>query len=397
MDDILNNRVDMRNKGDWKYVENSLVLKTPVICTTLSMAGISRLDLIRNSVDYLIVDEACQAIEPACLIPFNLNPKRVILVGDQKQLPATTFSDNAIESNFARSLFERLLQSGYQKTMLTIQYRMHPLIRQFPSDKFYHGKITDGEIVSQRKLDNEMHTLSTLMRRSIFFDILSSQEEVRNLSRQNVEETRFTLCLVQFIYQTVCRGQSFSRCLAGKIAVITPYKAQVNNLKDAFGPWLRSIGCQLNVIEINTVDAFQGREKDVVIFNCVRSNDIESLQGSLGFCTDVRRLNVAITRPRHFLFVIGNSETLLKCDTWAYMVYQHRAKQANGGYFALDRDFTSQLCPEMITELLYSIDPAPRNQEAQASITESSALLDKSQFQENASVQKRACHSIDQQ
>ena len=78
----MNDRVDMRNKGDWKYAENALILRTPVICTTLSMAGIERMDILRNSVDYLIVDEACQAVEPSCMIPFNLEPKRIILVGD---------------------------------------------------------------------------------------------------------------------------------------------------------------------------------------------------------------------------------------------------------------------------------------------------------------------------
>ena len=120
LSDIENQRTDGKSKGDWKYAENSLILKTPVICTTLSMAGIERLGIARGAIDYLIVDEACQAIEPSCLIPFNLEPKRVILVGDQNQLPATTYSDNAIETNFARSLFERLLQAGYDKTMLTI-------------------------------------------------------------------------------------------------------------------------------------------------------------------------------------------------------------------------------------------------------------------------------------
>ena len=83
LDDIKNERGDCKNKGDWKYAENSLILKTPIICTTLSMAGIERLEIARGSIDYLIVDEACQAIEPSCLIPFNLDPKRVILVGDQ--------------------------------------------------------------------------------------------------------------------------------------------------------------------------------------------------------------------------------------------------------------------------------------------------------------------------
>jgi superfamily I DNA and/or RNA helicase len=83
------------------------------------------------------VDEACQAIEPSCLIPLSLSPRRVILVGDQNQLPATTFSENAEDTKFSRSLFERLLLAGYEKTMLKVQYRMHPLIRCFPSQTFY--------------------------------------------------------------------------------------------------------------------------------------------------------------------------------------------------------------------------------------------------------------------
>jgi superfamily I DNA and/or RNA helicase len=83
------------------------------------------------------VDEACQAIEPSCLIPLSLNPRRVILVGDQNQLPATTHSENADTTKFSRSLFERLLLAGYEKTMMKVQYRMHPLISCFPSKTFY--------------------------------------------------------------------------------------------------------------------------------------------------------------------------------------------------------------------------------------------------------------------
>ena len=182
--------------GDWKYTENALILQTPIICTTLSMAGIERLELIRNSVDYLIVDEACQAIEPSCLIPFDLGPKRVILVGDQNQLPATTFSENALETLFARSLFERLLHCGYKKTMLTIQYRMHPLIREFPSKVFYDNAITDGKNVTRRDLDIEMKFLSEKLRRVSFFDLPKSAESVDTRSKFNRDEVNFTLALV---------------------------------------------------------------------------------------------------------------------------------------------------------------------------------------------------------
>ena len=179
----------------------------------------------------------------------------MILVGDQNQLPATTFSENAIETCFARSLFERLLLAGYQKTMLTIQYRMHPLIREFPSNAFYDGKIGDGKNVITRKLDQEMSRLSQFIRRNVFFDLCNSRESASERSRCNMDEVRFTLNLIKFIVQAASGGHGF-RALAGKIAVVTPYKAQVRSLKNAIGPWIRSLNGNLSQLEINTVDAF---------------------------------------------------------------------------------------------------------------------------------------------
>jgi len=220
--------------------------------------------------------------------------------------------------------------------MLTIQYRMHPAIRQWPSGAFYDGRITDGSNITTRQLDSQMQELSNVIQRNVFFDLASSQEASQSVSRYNPDEIKFTLNLVRFIHKTVSQGRPYNKSLSGKIAIITPYKAHVQNLKNAFGPWLRSMNCQLADIEINTVDAFQGREKDIVIFNCVRSNKITSIQGSLGFLTDVRRLNVAITRPRHFLFVIGNAQTLLKSETWASMV--KTSQESAGAYFRLERE-----------------------------------------------------------
>lgn len=148
------------------------MLKSQLVCCTLSMAGIPKMVLTKDLFDYLIVDEACQCTEPATLIPFQLCPKRVILVGDQNQLPATTFSDNSNRTNFCRSLFERLLQSGYDKTMLTIQYRMHPSIRKFPSDEFYDGLIHDHESITARQLPPQLQNLAQVLgSRMIFFDV----------------------------------------------------------------------------------------------------------------------------------------------------------------------------------------------------------------------------------
>ena len=167
-----------------------------------------------------------------------------------------------------------------------------------------------------------------------------------------MDEIRFTLNLVKFIHQVAGEGKSFHQSLSGKIAIVTPYKAQVQNLKNAFGPWLRGMNCDLREVEINTVDAFQGREKDIVIFNCVRSNTLSSVHGSLGFLTDVRRLDVAITRPRHFLFMVGNAQTLVKCETWARMVQLHQHHYKRGAYICLEQSCEYYNSAEVISQLV---------------------------------------------
>ena len=185
---------------EWKDAEKMIIQEAKIICCTLSMAGSTKLEPFVNNFEYLIVDEACQCTEPSVLIPFGLAPKRVILVGDQKQLPATTFSVNSERTGFCRSLFERLLDSGYDKTMLTIQFRMHPKIRAFPSEQFYGGAITDHQSIGLR---NSPLTISNLARvfpqRMIFFDICESEEAYDNKSKCNYEEADFTKILVDFI------------------------------------------------------------------------------------------------------------------------------------------------------------------------------------------------------
>ena len=134
------------------------------------------------------------------MIPFQLAPRRVILVGDQKQLPATTFSGNSNETGYCRSLFERLLDSGFDKLMLTIQFRMHPKIRAFPSEQFYEGAITDHSSIGTRSAPLQISNLSQVFtNRLIFFDIQNSEEVFDNKSKCNYEEADFTKMLVDFI------------------------------------------------------------------------------------------------------------------------------------------------------------------------------------------------------
>lgn len=304
------------------------MLKSQLVCCTLSMAGIPKMVLTKDLFDYLIVDEACQCTEPATLIPFQLCPKRVILVGDQNQLPATTFSDNSNRTNFCRSLFERLLQSGYDKTMLTIQYRMHPSIRKFPSDQFYDGLIHDHESIMARQLPPQLQDLAQFFgSRMIFFDVQHAIETVDDKSKCNYGEAEFTQRLVELIAHSAAERGSL-KPIKGQIGVISPYKSQVRQLKNRLGPLCRSHECSLqDTIEVNTVDAFQGREKDIIIFNCVRSNDAPTLKSALGFLIDERRLNVAITRPKFFLFVVGNARTLSQSEVWKNMIEYCRSSE----------------------------------------------------------------------
>lgn len=185
---------------EWKDAERAIIAESTIVCCTLSMAGSSKLLPFVNQFEYLIVDEACQSTEPSTLIPFQHCPKRVILVGDQQQLPATTFSGNSDETGYCRSLFERLLDSGFDKTMLTIQFRMHPQIRAFPSDQFYEGAITDHSTIGVR---SPPLTISNLARvftsRMVFFDIQDSEEILDNKSKCNLEEADFTRILIDFM------------------------------------------------------------------------------------------------------------------------------------------------------------------------------------------------------
>lgn len=195
--------------------------------------------ITKDLFDYLIVDEACQCIEPSTLIPFQLSPKRVILVGDQNQLPATTFSENSNRTNFCRSLFERLLISGYEKTMLTIQYRMHETISKFPSGQFYDGLITDHQSIKERVITPmEIHLEKLLKSRMVFFDISCSNESIDEKSKYNGDEADFTQTLIQLIQSYSPQGRL--RNIAGQIGVISPYKSQVVQVKNRLGPLCRS-------------------------------------------------------------------------------------------------------------------------------------------------------------
>jgi ATP-dependent RNA/DNA helicase IGHMBP2 len=265
-----------------------------VLCATTT--GLDSELLGARRFDLAVIDEACQSTEPGCWIPL-LWCDRVVLAGDHCQLPPTVVSRAAAAEGFGVSLFERLVAlHGPQITRrLAVQYRMHLAIMDFSSLEFYEAELEANPAVREHLLvDLEGVTVTPLTQSAIeFIDTAGAgfDEEVEpdGESRLNPQEATLVCRKVQELLD--------SGVAAGDIAVITPYAAQVRFLRE-----------QLPVagLEIDSVDGFQGREKEAVVMSLVRSNP----KAEIGFLRDVRRMNVAMTRARRKLLVVGDSATV---------------------------------------------------------------------------------------
>ncbi|KAE9221097.1 hypothetical protein PF002_g15689 [Phytophthora fragariae] len=219
----------------------------------------------------------------------------------------------------SRSRLENKLssQSGVAPSMLRVQYRMHPFLRDFPSKRFYGGMLTDGPSVMERvqKVCPGVYA-HTSFQPFLLYDVDNSREEDMNGSKYNRTEAAFCISLCQNMFET-CADVRKNKWSVG---FVSPYKEQVRVLRQEI---TKSAIPTTVSIEVNTVDGFQGREKDVIVFSCVRS----SQRGGIGFLRDVRRLNVAITRARFCLYVVGNVNTLVRDETWAALVRSARDRK----------------------------------------------------------------------
>jgi senataxin len=296
-------------KGDSRFnLEVSFVDEAHIVCTTLSSTG---LELFEAAVgfDVLIVDEAAQSVELSTLVPLRLGIRQAVLVGDPQQLPATVFSRGGARSGYDVSLFERLTRAPTRLVahMLDTQYRMHPAISAFPSRYFYQGRLRDGGCVGGGAWRQSWHEVAAggpLAPPLLFCDLATSAERGGGRqSRANEPEAQ----LVVALYQTLCRTFPDEQLAARRrVGVITPYAQQLSLLKRLFE---RALGPRWAAeVDVNTVDGFQGREKDIILFSCVRSAGNAGgggAGGGIGFLDDLRRMNVALTRARHSLFVVG--------------------------------------------------------------------------------------------
>ncbi|KAL1802102.1 hypothetical protein ACET3Z_030749 [Daucus carota] len=302
---------------DKNAIRNSILDEAAIVFSTLSFSGSSLFSKLNRTFDVVIIDEAAQAIEAATLVPLANGCKQVFLVGDPLQLPATVISPVAEKFKYGMSLFKRFQEAGYPVQMLKTQYRMHPEIRSFPSKEFYKEALEDGPAV-ESETRRAWHIYSCFGP-FCFFDLHEGKESQPSNSGswENVDEAEFVVLMYHKLLARFVELKSSSQ-----IAIISPYRSQVSlfrdKFKDTFGEDSKKF------VDINTVDGFQGREKDVAIFSCVRA----SKDKGIGFVADSRRMNVGITRARSSVWVVGSASTLRKDEHWKNLIESAEKRNA---------------------------------------------------------------------
>ena len=272
----------------------------------------------------VLLDEAAQATEPACLVPVACARacSQVVLVGDDRQLPPTVLSREAAAGGLPVSLFQRLADAGVPPALLTTQYRMHPALNRFSSERFYGGLVKTHGAVARERASRPPPAGIDWPNRNKPIAILpvpapagSSGNEERESDQAKTSAGGASFLNkpeLDALVGVVASLLATSDLRAEDIGVITPYAAQRRAIADA----LAAGGG--GAVEVNTVDAYQGREKDVIIISTVRSN----ARRTLGFVRDDRRMNVALTRARRAVVLVGDPATLREDDTWRTFIHQ---------------------------------------------------------------------------
>lgn len=279
-------------------IRSSLFGEARVIASTLTGAANRVLEGEKYST--LFIDEAAQALEAACWIAIR-KAGRVILAGDHCQLPPTVKSIMALKGGLGKTLMERIVENKPETvTLLKMQYRMNEQIMKFSSEWFYNGMVESAPTVSHRGIldyDAPMMWIDTA-------ECDGKEEFVgENFGRINRAEAELTLQTLQQYLEKIGKQRILEESI--DVGIISPYRAQVQLLRkelrkrEFFRPYR-------HLLTVNTVDGFQGQERDIILISLVRSND----GGDIGFLRDLRRMNVAITRARMKLIILGSSETM---------------------------------------------------------------------------------------
>ena len=311
---------DLSERDQKKYrslrnrTEREILQAADVICCTCVGAADPRLKNFRFR--QVLIDEATQAIEAEALIPIANGAKQVVFVGDHCQLGPVVMCKAAAKAGLTQSLFERLVLIGTRPIRLQVQYRMHPALSEFPSNMFYEGSLQNGVTEADRQLLNEPGFTGKedfawpVPSKPMFFYSINGMEEISASGTSYLNRTE-----ASYVEKVVTHLLRLGVTPA-QIGVITPYDGQKKYVSEHMR---RSGALATNLyeaIEVASVDAFQGREKDYILVTCVRSSETQGI----GFLSDPRRLNVALTRARLGIILLGNPRVLSKNALWAALL-----------------------------------------------------------------------------
>ncbi|TFK72708.1 hypothetical protein BDN72DRAFT_293774 [Pluteus cervinus] len=249
------------------------------------------------------------------MIPLVLGCKQVVLVGDHQQLGPVIMNKKAARAGLTQSLFERLVLLGNRPIRLQVQYRMHPCLSEFPSNMFYEGTLQNG-VTAPERLRRNVDFPWPVPDTPMFFYQNLGQEEISSSGTSflnRTEASNVEKIVTKFFKSGVVPGQ---------IGVVTPYEGQrsyIVNYMQFNGSLKKDL---YKEVEVASVDAFQGREKDYIILSCVRSNEHQGI----GFLNDPRRLNVALTRAKYGVVILGNPKVLSKHPLWHYLLTHYKEK-----------------------------------------------------------------------
>lgn len=312
IDELFDKVDDLEEKAVSEVLERS-----DVVCSTNSSSASQALE--EEDFDLCVIDEATQATEPSCLIP-SIKAEKLVMAGDHKQLPPTILNEEAKREGLDETMFERLIAlfGDNVKTLLKIQYRMHEKIMRFSADEFYNGELLADSSV-------EAHTLKDIIDRDPkgkFRHVLDPYPPLSMIDTkmEMPERTRSGSTSKENPGEAVLAKELAEEYLdlgleATDIGIITPYKDQADLIEKKI--------VEEN-LEIDTVDGFQGREKEVIILSLTRSND----EGIIGFLKDLRRLNVSLTRAKRKLIVLCDKSTLSSNEVYDRL-FHHIEKVGN--------------------------------------------------------------------
>ncbi|NXX44100.1 ZGRF1 protein, partial [Tricholaema leucomelas] len=285
----------------------AILQQVKVVGVTCAACPFPCLNTLRFPV--VMLDECSQMTEPASLLPIaRFQCEKLVLVGDPKQLPPTIQGSESVhEKGLEQTLFDRLCLMGHKPVLLRTQYRCHPAISAIANELFYEGELMDG--VSEKERSPLLHWLPTLC----FYSVNGVEQMERDNSFYNMAEVHFTVKLIQSLIASGIQGSA--------VGVITLYKSQMCKVQTVLRE-VHSEAFEMKLVQVSTVDAFQGAEKEVIILSCVRTRQ-------MGFIDSERRMNVALTRAKRHLLIVGHLACLSRNRLWGRVI-QHCKGWENG-------------------------------------------------------------------